>query len=166
MSHRTKNTKSPEPKIVADSLRAAVAILKTHDIQLSVDRLKKMKADGCPAFRSGRVHIRELLQWLQSNPEAESTEGEESKEALERRRLLAQCEKLEHELAVTRGEYIHRSQFESDAIRVADLVRTEFLAFHADQVTWAGLDEVERDRRGKARVRESLGNLKKALCGK
>jgi hypothetical protein len=52
---------------------------------------------------------------------------------------------------------------ESDAIRVADLVRTELLAFHADQVTWEGLPAVERDKRGKECVRRFMSNLKGAL---
>jgi hypothetical protein len=142
---------------MAASLSAAAAQL---DCSPSV--LKKAKKAGAPGFRAnGSVCISELRPWLEENLES-LTDGE-SKEALECRRLLAQCEKLEYELAVTRGEYIHRSQYEADAIKVADLFRTELLAFHADQVTWEGLAAVERDKRGKERVRVTMENLKRAL---
>jgi hypothetical protein len=125
-----------------------------------VGELRRAKKAGCDGFKSNRVYLDKVSKWLADNPPPAE---DESKEGLERRKLRAQCLKLEHELAVTQGEYIHRDDYESDAIRVADLVRTELLAFHADQVTWEGLPAVERDKRGKECVRRTMENLKRAL---
>jgi hypothetical protein len=150
MKTKTKNR-------IVPSMRAAATELNT-----TISVLKRLKAKNAAGFRAnGNVDLDELTAWMRDH-KAEQSDAND-KEALEMRKLKAQCEKLEHELAVSRGDYIHRSDMESDAIRVADLVRTELLAFHADQVTWEGLPAVERDKRGKECVRRFMSNLKGAL---
>jgi len=48
-----------------DSQAQAAAILK-----IDISDLREAKAEGCPAFRSGRVYIAPLLAWF-----AESVSG-------------------------------------------------------------------------------------------
>lgn len=126
-----------------------------------VSVLKRAKRDGAPGFRSNRVYLDEVKTWLDENP---VHLDDDTKEGLERRKLRAQCEKLEHELAVTRGQYRHINDIRNDAMRVADLVRVEFLSFLGDLTTWEGLPAVELHERGKKRVNQSLQMLKDALA--
>jgi hypothetical protein len=45
-----------------DSQASAAATLK-----IEISELRQAKAEGCPAFRSGRVYRDELLRWLKEH---------------------------------------------------------------------------------------------------
>lgn len=129
--------------IMASSMGHASALLDTP-----LPILKKAKRAGAPGFRSNSsVCITELKPWLEANIETLTAENPEGKETLECRRLLAQCEKLEFQNSVERGQYIHLEEIERQARVVAATTRNEFLRIKADAPTWAGLDPAEIDRR-------------------
>jgi hypothetical protein len=50
------------PMAVCPSMGNAAGRLK-----LPLSRLKRWKAEGCTAFRNGRVYLRELQRWLKSD---------------------------------------------------------------------------------------------------
>jgi hypothetical protein len=45
-----------------DSMRAA-----SGRMSIPLDRVKSAKRQGCPAFRQGRVYLRELAEWLETD---------------------------------------------------------------------------------------------------
>lgn len=127
--------------IMAASLSAAAAMLETH-----VSVLKRAKKAGAPGFRAnGSVCISELKPWLAEN--LDSLNNNESKEALECRRLLAQCEKLEFQNEVERGKYTHNDSIREQGARIGAATRSELLRFKADVPTWEGLSAAEMERR-------------------
>ena len=57
------------PPIDNEPLRPFDSMSACHGATgMSLRMLKRAKAAGCPAFRSGRVHIEELTRWLFANP--------------------------------------------------------------------------------------------------
>lgn len=61
---KNKKTRSKvEKSIVYDTMKAASA-----GIPLPMRTLKWAKGEGCPAFRGARIHVSELLRWLEANP--------------------------------------------------------------------------------------------------
>lgn len=69
---RKKKTPEPEPKRPAGRPRTPVPGLPIYDsiascassVGIPVPVLRKAKKSGCPAFRSNRVYLGELLPWL------------------------------------------------------------------------------------------------------
>ena len=112
--------------------------------------LKRAKAGGCNGFRGCRVNLRIATEWLKDNkPAAE----DHSKEALEIRRLLAQCLKLEFELAATKKLYISLEHAQAQALRIGGAIRTELNRIVSDAPTWEGLRAADIEERAAALVR-------------
>ncbi len=64
-----KTTTKTPPPIDNEPLRPFDSMSACHGATgMSLRMLKRAKAAGCPAFRSGRVHIEELTRWLFANP--------------------------------------------------------------------------------------------------
>lgn len=142
---------------MAASLSAAAAIL-----ECSISILKKAKKLGAPGFRSnGSVCISELRPWLEAN--MERIAGDDSKEALECRRLIAQCEKLEYQNEVERGNYTHNDIVHSHGLQLGALVDSETMRFVADAPTFAGLPPDEIERRVKALREKMRAEFRRAI---
>lgn len=130
---------------MAASIGAAAAMLGC-----SLPVLKRAKKAGAAGFRAnGSVNVTELREWLAANPADE--EGE-SKEALECRKLKLQCERLEHDLAVTRGEYTHNDKIREDNLRIGAATRAALQTLKGDVPTWEGLSAAEMQIRIEERV--------------
>jgi uncharacterized protein YceK len=140
----TSRLKNKKPKLVmAASISAAAAMLGC-----SVVVLKKAKKEGAPGFRAnGSVCISELKPWLEENLDRLSES--DSKEALECRRLLAQCKKLEFQNEVELGSYTPNDKVRSDGMALGALVDSETMRFVSDVPTWAGLPAEEMEKRTK-----------------
>lgn len=57
---------------VADSMDQAAALSG-----ITLDRIKRAKSAGCPAFRGSRVYIEELVEWMQDNADTLPTGNDE-----------------------------------------------------------------------------------------
>ncbi len=74
---------------------------------ISAAVLRRAKRNGLPGFSHGRIYPGELLPALQASAAKGINEGlPPDKEALECRRLLAQCERFEFENKVELGKYV------------------------------------------------------------
>jgi len=85
-----------------DSLAGAALYLKCP-----IEVIKAAKKAGCPAFRSGRIYIEEVKAWLETNEADE--ESILSKERLQCRKLLAECQAKELQNEIEAGKYISLS---------------------------------------------------------
>lgn len=159
-----KHTRKPKAKevkpdqIMAASLSAAAAMLECHPSVLK--RAKKM---GAPGFRAnGSVSITDLKPWIIEH--AEDVDGTMSdKEELECRRLVAQCEKLEFQNEVERGQYTHNEILLQQGRRIGSATRSELLRFKSDVPTWEGLPAAEMERRVSALIDNICRTLNNAL---
>ena len=106
---------------VAESMKSASAL---WGIPAAV--LKAAKAAGCPAFRQQRVHRKPLVEWLREHPET-AGEGERiaGEAELRRRRLAAQIELLELNVARAKGEVIDRAYAQEEWSRAASICQAE-----------------------------------------
>lgn len=135
----------------SDTLAAAAARLGC-----SVSDLKRAKASGCDGFTHGRVKLDKVKKWLEGNP---PTEEDLSEEALKKRKLLAQCRKLELDEAILRGEFTGNATVTQIAVAWAAQVRSEFMLLISETPTWAGLDAPTLQDRAKNFVNGALGRL-------
>lgn len=144
-------------KVMAASLSAAAAMLECSSVAL-----KKAKKKGAPGFRAnGSVCISELRPWLESN--LDQLEGSDDKAALECRRLIAQCERLEFQNEIEKGKYTPNHKIESDGMALGVLVNTECMRFVVDAPTWAGLPPEEISKRAKEIHRKVLDTFRNAF---
>ena len=144
---------------MAASLSAAAVIL-----ECSPSALKKAKRAGAPGFRANNsVCISELKPWLSENLDQMTTEESGSKEALECRRLLAQCEKIEFQNEVEKGSYTHNDLLTQQGRRIGAATRSELLRFKSDVPTWEGLAAAEMERRVSALIDSICRTLNDAM---
>jgi len=142
---------------MAATLSAAASMMECH-----VSVLKRAKKAGSPGFRAnGSVNLTELKPWLEEN--LDSLDDSDSKEALECRRLLAQCEKLEFQNEVEKGNYTHNSVVADQAIRAASATKSELMRFTAEVPTWEGLSAADLEKKTKALVDSVCRNLNNHL---
>jgi hypothetical protein len=73
-------------------------------LKVPLPTLKKLKRQGAPGFHGSRVYPDELLPYLKTHQEDPEAVADQAF-ALECRKLLAQCERLEFDNAVARREY-------------------------------------------------------------
>ncbi len=82
---------------------------------------------------------------------------DDDKEALECRRILAQCEKIEFQNLVERGRFTANDVIRDHGLRVGHATRTSLLRLKADAPTWEGLPAAEIEGR--------VSNLIELICG-
>ncbi len=99
MKSRTKLT--TDTTVRAQSMRSAVAMWG-----VTAADIKRAKNGGCSAFRNGRIHRDELLPWLKNNPVDPTAALDEM--GWKERRLKAQVDKLEMEVAREKGKLVER----------------------------------------------------------
>jgi len=74
---------------------------------LSIPVIKRCRDKfAAPCFRSGRIYIEELKEWVKANESKLKDIDPNSKESLEAKQLRLKCEKIEIDLAKSRGELI------------------------------------------------------------
>jgi hypothetical protein len=98
---KTKTKPTTDTTVRAESMKAASAMYG-----VSVADIRRAKYGGCTAFRNGRIHRDELLPWLKDNP-AKADEPL-SEMGWKERRLKAQVDKLEMEVAREKGKLVER----------------------------------------------------------
>lgn len=147
----SKNHNTHDKPVMAASIGAAAGMLECH-----LSALQQAKKDGCPAFRSnGSVNITELRAWLEERP----AQPVVNKAQLECRRLLAQCEKIEHGNEVERGLYTHNDAIKADMLRIGSATRAALQTLKADAPTWEGLAAAEIERRVSERIDSICADL-------
>ena len=134
-----------------DTLAAAAARLGCP-----IGELRRARAAGCDGFAHGRVNLDAVTKWLGENP---ATEEDATEEGLKRRKLLAQCRKLELDESILRGEYTANATVTQIAVAWSAQVRSEFMLLISETPTWAGLDAPTLQDRAKAFVNSALGRL-------
>lgn len=88
--------------------------------------LKQLKRQGVPGFHcSGRVHVDQLLPHLRGH-EDETAVAEDQQFALECRKLLAQCERIEFDNQVRRGQYRDAAVYHQQHLRFGSRVNLLF----------------------------------------
>jgi hypothetical protein len=102
------------------------------------------------------VKIPVVKKWLEANPPAEDDMDEE---ALKKRKLLAQCRKLELDEAILRGEFTANAMVTQIAVAWSAQVRSEFMLLISETPTWAGLDAPTLQDRAKNFVNGALSRL-------
>ncbi|HWN95021.1 MAG TPA: hypothetical protein VNT99_08310 [Methylomirabilota bacterium] len=107
----------------AASMGAAIADLKTLGYDVTKAFLKKIKLQGGTAagfLDSNRVDLALLIPYLKALAAAPVTgPAPLTKESIEIRKLLAQAEKIEHELAQMQGVFVTRTAVVQSNRRVA-----------------------------------------------
>ncbi len=90
--------------------------------------LKAAKKAGCPAFRNGRIYVVELTDWLKDNPVDPSQSV--GKEAMQIRKLAAECARLEFDNAIREKKYVLIDEVNAINARVdADIINSLQEAF-------------------------------------
>jgi hypothetical protein len=145
-----------------DSIRAASAGLK-----IPISKLRKIKAAGCPGFRSGRVFPAEIVAWLKSHPAAPAQAGPpDDKETLALRKLGEQIREIqtrrelnEIELAKRRGEFASVSEICRGIENLAARIKSslQFQLLDRLPAMAAGRSAAEIRVIGEAILREILG---------
>ena len=105
MRKAAKTTREPKLPAVLDSLAQAEAVW-------GIDRREMLRAKhaGCAAFRNGKIQRDPLLDWLKANPRSESelpVDGQNL--SLQDQKLAKQIEKLDIEIARSRGDLVERA---------------------------------------------------------
>jgi len=136
---------------IAETLAAAA-----QRLGCTMSDLRRARDAGCPGFAHGRVKIPVVKKWLEVNPPAEDDMDEE---ALKKRKLLAQCRKLELDEAILRGEFTGNATVTQIAVAWSAQVRSEFMLLISETPTWAGLDAPTLQDRAKNFVNGALGRL-------
>ena len=126
MKPKPKSEKpAAEPLEIAENQKAASASWK---IPMAV--LKLAKSLGCPAFKSGRVHRKEMLQWIEDH-EAEAADAvavdieKADKVELEKEKLRAQVALLKAKLAREENETIPRTEAAEEWQRAVSIIQDE-----------------------------------------
>jgi len=92
-------------KRVADNMEAAAA-MSGEDI----DTIKRAKAAGCPAFKGSRVHVDELIAWLDANRESLPT-GNSALDAINLDIQKEKLRKIRFANEVEEGRWIRREDW-------------------------------------------------------
>jgi len=130
-----KRKKEPKLPAVLDSLAQAEAVW-------GIDRREMLRAKhaGCAAFRNGKIQRDPLLDWLKSNPRSESELPVDGKNlSLQDQKLAKQIEKLDIEIARSRGDLVERAvvteEWGKHATRLFDIVNQSCPADLAQIIT-------------------------------
>ena len=118
--------------------------------------VKKIRDAGCPGFPHGRPNIPVIRKWMQDNPGAWGGSNEDN---LKERKMIAQCQILEHDYKVASGEFIANDEVVRIATAWASQVRAELVLLIGESPTWAGLDAPTLQDRAKNFVNGALGRL-------
>jgi hypothetical protein len=130
---RAKPKKGAEKPVMAATIGAAAAMLGCDLIDL-----QQAKKNGAPGFRAnGSVNITEVREWLETH-QASANEPMTEK-ALKLRKLLRQCEKLEEELAISRGKHTPNEIIKRDLFRIGAATRAAMTKLQTDVPNWEGL---------------------------
>lgn len=125
-------------------------------------KLRRAKRMGCPAFRGGRVHVAELVEWLRTMPSTEGKVGVEREQA-ETRRTLAAARMAEHRLRVAKGTVIGFEQAKRVFGLCAAKVKTRVLAAASKLAPLCeGKDLLARQELMTAELTDALGELDRA----
>lgn len=89
---------------------------------VTLAELRGAKKLGAPGFKASRVYVSELLPWLKKH-RGELAKSGETRTELECRKLQVQCERLEHELALKRGEFVSREKVVGVLQTIASSIR-------------------------------------------
>lgn len=124
--------------------------------------IQRWVKEGAPAAQSNGIYdVGEWRSWAKAKGKQFTKEDEgPSKAQLEAKRLILQNEKLEHELGVARGEYIHVDELRQLIASMVAEAKKVFLAMPstlAPQVV--GLSVPEAEKRIKAEVDQALEQL-------
>ncbi len=108
--------------------------------ELEPTEIKRAKKGGSNAFRNGRVYRDDLIAWLKSNPRSESELPVDGKNlSLQDQKLAKQIEKLDIEIARSRGDLVERSvvteEWGKHATRLFDIVNQSCPADLAQIIT-------------------------------
>ena len=128
-----KTLSADEETLIADASDNRVKYFDTiaaaaGALNVAQSLLKRMKRDGCSSFRHGRVYIdEEFTKTLKAYLAAQGGKVD-SKEKLEIRRLLAQCERIEFQLAVDRREFISSEEVSTAIRNLAEAQKAALLA--------------------------------------
>lgn len=115
-------------------------------LDCSISVLKAAKKGGAPGFRANNsVCISELRPWMEEH--GSDYENVNDKNALECRRIALQCEKLEFQNEVERGNYTHNDLIREQGIRIGTATRAALQRLRVDAPTWSGLSASEIESR-------------------
>jgi hypothetical protein len=108
--------------------------------ELEPTEIKRAKKGGSNAFRNGRVYRDDLIDWLKANPRSESELPVDGKNlSLQDQKLAKQIEKLDIEIARSRGDLVERSvvteEWGKHATRLFDIVNQSCPADLAQIIT-------------------------------
>ena len=124
-SERGENGRSGP--IAYDSIAQAAAAM---GVPKSV--LRKLKRDGAPGFHGSRVYPGELRPHLET---LQSTTGETAdRDALECRRLLAQCKRIEHANLVESGGVIAVAPVLAAITTIGEQLKSALRAIYEDEL--------------------------------
>ena len=80
-----------------------------EDLQIPVSEVQRAKkSEECLAFYQAKIYKAPLVTWLAANPKEEIEVGQ-STDVLRDRKLKAQVDKLELEVAVERGNFVAKA---------------------------------------------------------
>lgn len=80
-----------------------------EDLQIPVSEVQRAKkSSDCLAFYNSKIYHSTLVTWLAANPKEEVEVGQ-STDVLRDRKLKAQVDKLELEVAVERGNFVAKA---------------------------------------------------------
>jgi hypothetical protein len=130
---KSDTTSTPEPAQPAepqvyDSIGQAAAAL---GIPKRV--LQKLKRDGAPGFHGSRVYPAELQPWLEAKNN-EAAGGGVDRDALECRRLLGQCKRIEHANAVDSGGVIALAPVLAAIAGIGEQLKSQLRAIYEDEL--------------------------------
>jgi hypothetical protein len=108
--------------------------------ELEPTEIKRAKKGGSNAFRNGRVYRDDLIDWLKANPRSESELPVDGKNlSLQDQKLAKQIEKLDIEIARSRGDLVERAvvteEWGKHATRLFDIVNQSCPADLAQIIT-------------------------------
>jgi hypothetical protein len=141
---------------IAETLAAAA-----QRLGCTMSDLRRARDAGCPGFAHGRVKIPVVKKWLEANPPAEDDMDEE---ALKKRKLLAQCRKLELDEAILRGEFTGNAEIIRSLTALGSEVRSEWLLLVSEAPLWAGLSAAEIRDKSSAFVTTALSRMSHATA--
>jgi len=95
--------------------------------------LQKLKRDGAPGFHGSRVYPGELQPWLEAKNN-EAGGGGVDRDALECRRLLGQCKRIEHANAVDSGGVIALEPVLTAIAAIGEQLKSQLRAIYEDEL--------------------------------
>jgi len=95
--------------------------------------LQKLKRDGAPGFHGSRVYMAELQPYLEAK-NSEAAGGGVDRDALECRRLLGQCKRIEHANAVDSGGVIALAPVLAAIAGIGEQLKSQLRAIYEDEL--------------------------------